>query len=122
MSEFVDSLEEVFASFGPVTAKRMFGGYGIYHGDLMFGLVADDVLYLKADEMSVEAFSKQGLQPFVYERKDRKTKMSYYMAPEDIFDDPDKAREWAVRAFEAAMRGRKSSSKKTRRKSDRAGR
>jgi DNA transformation protein and related proteins len=54
MSEFVDSLDEVVAQFGAISAKHMFGGYGIYHDSVMFGLVADDVLYLKADETLFE--------------------------------------------------------------------
>ena len=111
MSEFVDNLKEVFALFGSVSAKRMFGGYGIYHDNLMFGLVSDEVLYLKADESSAYAFSKKGLQPFEYEKNGKKIKMAYYMAPEEIFDDPEIAREWAIRAFEAALRGRKSTSR-----------
>lgn len=106
MSEFTDSLEEVFASFGSVTARPMFGGYGIYHSGLMFGLVADDTLYLKADGESVVAFTKRGLTPFRYERNGKLVKMSYYLAPDDIFDDPEKAKVWAVRAYEAALRGR----------------
>lgn len=107
MSEFVDSLEEVFVLFGRVNAKRMFGGYGIYHSDLMFGLVADDVLYLKADEESAAAFSERGLRPFEYEKNGKKLKMSYYLAPEEIFDDLEIAKVWGIRAFEAALRGRK---------------
>jgi DNA transformation protein len=107
MSEFVDSLEEVFVLFGPVRARRMFGGHGIYHNDLMFGLVADDVLYLKADERSVAAFTERGLSPFEYEKRGKTMKMSYFMAPEEIFDDAEMAREWAVLAFEAALRGRR---------------
>lgn len=111
MTEFVNSLEEVFALFGPVHARRMFGGHGIYHQDLMFGLVADDVLYLKVDKDSLPAFAEQGLQAFEYEKNGKKMKMSYYMAPEEIFDEPEKAREWAVRAFEAALRGKKPKAK-----------
>ena len=106
MSEFVDNLQEVFATFGAVRGRRMFGGYGIYHDGLMFGLVADDVLYLKADEISLPAFADQGLNPFEYEKNGKAIKMSYYMAPDTIFDDPENAREWAVRAFEAALRAR----------------
>jgi len=108
MTEFVDSLEQVFAVFGPMHARRMFGGYGIYHQDLMCGLVADDVLYLKADKDSIPAFAEQGLPAFEYEKNGKKIKMSYYTAPEEIFDEPEKAREWAVRAFEAALRGKRS--------------
>lgn len=108
MSEFVDSLEDVFALFGPLRARRMFGGYGVYHDGLMFGLVADDVLYLKADEKSFEVFARLGLTQFEYEKGGKKIKMSYCMAPEEIFDDPVRAKEWAERAFEAALRSRKS--------------
>ena len=89
----------------------MFGGYGIYHDGLMFGLVADDVLYLKADEISLPAFTEQGLKPFEYEKNCKAIKMSYYVAPDKIFDDPENAREWAVRAFEAALRARASKAK-----------
>ena len=118
MSEFVDNLKEVFAQFGSVSAKRMFGGYGIYYENLMFGLVADEVLYLKADDSSADAFSKLGLLPYEYEKNGKKIKMAYYMAPEEIFDDPEIAKEWAVRAFEAALRGRKSNSKTKAKKRD----
>lgn len=107
MSEFVHNLKEVFELFGPINAKRMFGGYGIYHAELMFGLVADDVLYLKVDDKSVESFLKEKLHPFEYEKNGKKIKIAYYTAPEEIFDDRRIAKEWATKAFEAALRGRK---------------
>jgi DNA transformation protein len=107
MSEFVEYLQEVFERFGPIRARRMFGGWGIYHNDLMFGLVADDVLYLKADEESVQSFRDRGLGQFQYVNKGKAIGMSYYLAPEEIFDDPDEARVWATRAYNAAVRSRK---------------
>lgn len=114
MSEFTDYLHEVFAEFGEIRARRMFGGYGIYHDDRMFGLVADDVLYLKTDAQSVDAFRERGLEPFVYVKDGRPMKMSYFMAPEEIFDDPDEARRWALLAFEAALRSGKPGRRKRR--------
>ena len=113
MSEFVDNLYEVFALFGALRAKRMFGGYGVFHDDLMIGLVADEVLYLKADAKSSHMFRELGLPQFEYAKGTKKVKMSYYMAPEEIFDDPGLAKEWAGLAFEAALRA----SKPTRRSS-----
>jgi DNA transformation protein len=107
MSEFVDNLQEIFMLFGPVQARRMFGCYGIFHDGLMFGLVADEVLYLKADGNSSAEFEKRGLGQFEYEKKSKKIKMSYYMAPEEIFDDPEEAKVWASLAFDAALRSRK---------------
>lgn len=49
MSEFITYLEEVFNHFGPIHTRKMFGGYGVYSRGTMFGLVADDMLYLKVD-------------------------------------------------------------------------
>lgn len=104
MSEFVNYLHEVFEHFGAIRSRKMFGGHGIYHNDLMFGLVADDELYLKTDKDNVHFFEELGLEAFEFHSDTKVIKMSYYAAPEDIFDDPEQARYWAEVAFDAALR------------------
>jgi DNA transformation protein len=104
MSEYVEFVKEVLEPFGNVRARRMFGGYGIFHQDLMFGLIAGDVLYLKADDESAQWFSDRGLSRFQYVKNGKETKLSYYAAPEEVFDDPEEAMLWASRAYEAALR------------------
>lgn len=106
-SQFVENLHEVFSLFGRIEAKRMFGGYGIYHDGLMFGLVSDDVLYLKAEAETENLFIELGLPKFEYMRQGKKWHLGYYAAPEEIFDDPELAREWAHRAYGAALRGKR---------------
>ena len=106
MSEFVTHVTEALAFFGPITARKMFGGYGIYHNNLMFGLVADDTLYLKADKKSAPLFRELSLEQFEYDKKGKPVKMSYYLAPDDVFEDPSAAHTWATRAYEAAARNR----------------
>ncbi len=64
MSEYVEFLKEVFSEFGAIQPRRMFGGYGIFHKGLMFGLVADETLYLKADAIIAEYFTGRGLEQF----------------------------------------------------------
>ena len=112
MSEFVAYLSEVFEQFGKISARRMFGGYGIYYDGVMFGLVADDTLYLKADEASAVHFTTRGLAQFEYDKSGKVIKMSYYQAPDEIFDDPDEAALWARRAYEVAFRAKQKSKKK----------
>jgi len=113
MSEFVRFLDAVFEHFGPIRSHRMFGGYGIYHNDLMFALVADDELYLKVDTDSVVKFEELGLAPFEYSMKDgRVSTMSYCRAPEGIFDDPEQATYWANLAYDAALRSAAKKAKK----------
>jgi len=112
MSEYVEYLKEVFSEFGSVEPRRMFGGYGVFHKGLMFALVADDVLYLKADESISRHFTERGLEQFSYEKQGKSFKMSYYMAPEEIFDDPEEAKIWADRSYAAAVRSKKPKKKK----------
>lgn len=104
MSEFVDSLPETFELFGPVTVRKMFGGYGLYHDGTMFAIVVDDTLYLKSDAESAADFERVGLGQFAYERNGRIIKMSFYLAPDEIIDDREQAARWARRAFAAALR------------------
>lgn len=41
----------------------MFGGVGLYAGELFFALIDDDILYLKADDTTRAAF--EALRPWV---------------------------------------------------------
>ena len=105
-SEFIEFLNETFEEFGLIDAHKMFGGYGIYHDGIMFGLVAKDTLYLKADETTQLFFESKGLAQFQYSRAGKAVKMSYYRAPEEIFDDREKAAVWARRAYKVAVKQR----------------
>lgn len=107
MSQFVDYLHEVFQQFGTITQRKMFGGVGIYHDGLIFGLVVKDVLYLKVDKSSKAIFLEHNLAPFSYEKNGKAVNMSYHQAPESIYEDPDVAEKWAKLAFEAALRSKK---------------
>ncbi|MGE0213865.1 MAG: TfoX/Sxy family protein, partial [Parvibaculaceae bacterium] len=89
----------------PVGARRMFGGYGLFREGLMFGLVADDTLYFKADGESKTAFEREGLDPFSYETAGgKRVVMAYWRAPEQCLEDPDAMAEWCGMAYAAALR------------------
>ena len=100
-----DDIQELFSTFGVVAVRRMFGGAGIYADGTMFGLVADGVIYLKADELNAPAFEREHLPPFTYETRDGKRGvMSYRRMPERLYDDPDELVTWARDALAAAQR------------------
>jgi DNA transformation protein and related proteins len=89
MKEFAQHMADVFRLFGPITLRRMFAGYGIFRDGIMFGLVYDDTLYLKADAENAVNFQRQGLGQFEYARQGKIISMSYYRAPEPVLEDPD---------------------------------
>ena len=111
--EFSEFLKEQLAGFGPVEVKRMFGGAGLFREGLMFGLIADDVLFFKVDDENTALFEAEDLDHFTYTtKKGEKGLMSYRRAPERCLDDPDDMTEWASHAFAAALRADKKKSRK----------
>jgi DNA transformation protein and related proteins len=104
-SETVEYLVELMRPWGAVTAKSMFGGWGLYREGLFFALVADDVLYLKTDDETRAAFEAQQLEPFVFRTRDGTgTAMSYRRAPDEALENPEEMARWARLAYEAALR------------------
>lgn len=102
-NEYKAFLEELFAVFGPVTIRNMFGGGGIYHDGVIFALVAADTLYLKVNEITQADFEAEGMKPFTYTGKGKPIALSYWELPEALYDDPDGFALWARKAFEAAL-------------------
>lgn len=88
-----------------VRGRSMFGGVGIYAEELFFALIADDVLYLKADDSSRPDFEAAGQGPFRPARP-AGTVMPYYRLPDGVLDDVDALRPWVEQALAAATRAR----------------
>jgi DNA transformation protein len=102
-------IRDLFAPFGPVTVRRMFGGAGIYSEGLMFALVFDGAIFLKVDEASIPDFEREGSRPFVYTLakspgKIGRASLSYWRLPERLYDDPEELAVWAERALAIAQR------------------
>ena len=109
--ELAHHIVDAFRAFGAIQLKRMFSGYGLFRNGVMFGLLHDDVLYLKADLENVADFMSLGLAQFTYVRNGKTVGLSYYQAPDLVMDDSAEAAKWAQRSFEAALRGSASKAK-----------
>ena len=97
---FTDYVLEQLTLFGGVTARRMFGGEGLFKGGLMFALIADGELFFKVDDSNRPDFEAVKSQPFTYAKKEGKTaSLSYWYVPEDIIEDPDALNGWATKAY-----------------------
>ena len=103
-NEFVDYVVELMADWAPVSARKMFGGYGLYREGLMFALVADDELFFKTDADNVAQFERVGSRPFVYQGRNRAMQMSYWSAPAASLDSPAEMSNWSQSAYGSALR------------------
>jgi DNA transformation protein len=102
LTHVLDQLDAV----GPVSARSMFGGFGLYLRGVMFALIAEETLYFKTDAVNRSAFEEAGMRPFVYENKGRKVAMSYHEAPPDTLEDAEALAELARNAYAAAQRAK----------------
>jgi DNA transformation protein and related proteins len=104
----IETALELFAPLGHLTARKMFGGAGIYLDGVMFVLIGYGDIYLKADAVNLGAFIKASCPPFIYEAPNGKAmEMSYRRMPEDALDDASEALVWGRLGHGAAVRAKK---------------
>jgi DNA transformation protein and related proteins len=110
-------LLELLAPLGPVAARRMFGGVGLFHTGMMFGLIVRDELFFKVSDANRPRYEAAGEAPFSYDTKHGvHTLQSYWRCPPELLDDPEIFQDWARQAVEvaaAAARGKKPPRKRT---------
>lgn len=124
LAEFIcDQLRD----WAPVTARRLFGGWGVYNGGVMFGLVARDAIYFRVDEANRPDYLAAAARPFLHTARRRRAgaeitaaarpftyqmpdgkliEMAYYEVPPEILDDTEALPQWAAKAQAAALRAK----------------
>ena len=96
-------LEQLSRSTARVRGRAMFGGVGIYCGELFFALITDDTVYFKVDDTNRPDFEARGMSPFRPVGLDGEV-MQYYAVPEDLLEDPETLTVWVERALAVARR------------------
>jgi DNA transformation protein len=101
---FHEFVAELFQPLGAVTIRRMFGGAGVYKDGVMFALLANDVIYLKADAALRKALMEEGCEPFIWIRPADKMRfdLGYVSLPSGAMDDADEASAWGRKALTVA--------------------
>jgi DNA transformation protein and related proteins len=83
----------------------MFGGVGIYAGDLFFALLDDDTLYFKVDDTTRPQFKDRGMAAFRPFGETGEV-MQYYEVPADVLEDPEALGAWVEAAITVARRAK----------------
>ncbi|MBN2028652.1 DUF3788 family protein [bacterium] len=96
--DFLIYVLDQLSTWSEVTARKMFGGVGLYRDGKMFGLIADDVVYLKVDNSNRDDFLQAGSAPFK-PYTDKPPSMSYYEVPSEVLEEPEELVKWAKRSL-----------------------
>lgn len=103
-------LEQLNRAVPPVRDRAMFGGVGLYSGEVFFALISDDALYIRADEAARPEFEALGMPPF-RPFEEHGPVMGYYQLPEEVLEEPERLRHWAERAIAGARAARQKKSR-----------
>lgn len=102
---FAEHVVDLLRGLGPVQARAMFGGHGLYLDGVMFALLADARFFVKVDAETLPVFEAERCPPFVFEAKGRRVALTYHEAPPEALDQPEVAVRWARLGVGAAQRG-----------------
>jgi DNA transformation protein and related proteins len=102
-ANFIEYVLDQLHSVGAVRSRRMFGGIGLYSGDLFFGLIADDCVYFKVDDSNRSDYVSRGCEQFRPLADDpNAVSMNYYRLPEEVLEDVDEVKGWAHKSLRVA--------------------
>lgn len=78
-----------------VTARPMFGAYGLYKDGTVFGIVDGEELYFKVDAKNLPRYRLRHSRPLTYEGKSRKViALPYWEVPAEVLEDREALVEW----------------------------
>ena len=102
---FAEFLREQFAPLGHIAIRRMFGKTGVFCDGFMLGMVRENTLYFRVDDGNRTLFDEaRAFPPLDYEKKGEVIELSFWRAPDRLFDEPDELVAWARAALAAARR------------------
>jgi DNA transformation protein and related proteins len=113
-ADFLAYVLDQLAQLGEVSARRMFGGVGLYHDEFFFGLIAEDALYLRVDDSNREDYTARAAAAFRPYADRPEVSMSYFEAPAEVLEDARALTEWARRSVTVATRAPPPKKKKRR--------
>jgi DNA transformation protein len=80
---------------GTVTAKKMFGGYGIFESGAMFALIdSSGAVFLKVDDTNRSKYEEIQARPH--------GRMPYYQIPAEVLKDDHNFQDWVKLSLEIA--------------------
>jgi DNA transformation protein and related proteins len=88
-----------------LTHKRMFGGVGLYDGDVFFAVIDNDTLFFKVDGPLRGRYQARGMPPFA-PIPGKPAMLTYYQVPADVLEDADVLSRWAADSVAAAAAAR----------------
>ena len=101
--QFLAYILEQLAGVPVLRSRRMFGGVGLYSGELFFGLIDDDTVFFKTDGSNSADYVARKMPRFMPFPERPESVMAYYQVPADIIEDNEELQRWARKSVAVAL-------------------
>lgn len=95
---------ESMSHVAPISYRRIFNGYGIYHHGVQFAIVINDRLYFRADESSRGLYLAKRMTAFL-PASIGTGESNFFQLPDEVLTHPAELIFWMRIAVEAAQGG-----------------
>ena len=119
---FTTYVLDQLSGLGPVEARRLFSGQGLYWRDQIFALIHDGRLYFRVSDETRPGYVERGSVPF--EPMPGHVMAAYHEVPGTVLEDADATLDWARTAWmqpRGAARRKKAATRAAARKPARTG-
>ncbi|AJI94959.1 TfoX/Sxy family DNA transformation protein [Yersinia ruckeri] len=107
-----------FAYLGQITFRSQFGGYGVLANGIMFALVSEGEMYLRASQCAECLFRSYGMHSLVYAKRGIPVALRYYWIAPELWEDDETLTQFAYLAYQGAEDDLNSKNQKTTRLKD----
>ncbi|RLM25801.1 competence-specific regulator [Brenneria alni] len=76
-----------FASLGDITSRSQFGGYSIAANKIIFALVSEGELYLRASKKDEKHFHNRNMPHLIYTKRGMPFPLNYYLVEESLWEN-----------------------------------
>jgi DNA transformation protein len=111
-AEYKAYILEMLEPLEGASIRGMFGGAGVFCHGVMIALLSGERVYFKVDDQNRPDYEAEDCKPFDYTTKNgKRALMSYFEAPDYLYDDSEEMVKWARKALDAALRGQSAKTK-----------
>lgn len=94
--------QDRFDFLGKITARSQFGGYGLLANGIMFSVVSEGELYLRANDAVENLFRAREMTNLVYAKRGLPVLLRYYWVDSLLWDDDLALRHFVKQAYQGA--------------------
>ncbi|OVZ76072.1 DNA transformation protein tfoX [Yersinia kristensenii] len=91
-----------FDFLGQITVRSQFGGYGLLANGIMFAVVSEGELYLRANDLIEDFFRNRGMANLIYAKRGLPVLLRYYRVDAFLWDDDLALRHFVTLAYQGA--------------------